>query len=124
MRECKACCPKGSCWPGHLDFSKLMPYQKACAWCNGTKQVSDEVAEVYTRLASESGLLSVRANSLAAQAIDAENIWEQMRNKKRPKNISEAEWQKELLNRNAAAIRAREEAAIALKEKYEQDRGK
>lgn len=114
MQECQACRPKGSRWPGYLDFSRLMPYQKTCCWCCGTKQVTSEVAEVYQRLANEPGILSIRAVTLASIAIDAENAWQQMRGKKRPKNLSEPEWQKELLNRNAAAIKAKQEADDAL----------
>lgn len=113
MQECQACRSKGSRWPGHLDFSRLMPYQKSCPWCNGTKQVTSEVAGVFDRLVSESGVLTTRAVTLTAIAIDAENAWQQVRGKKRPKHLSEPEWQKELLNKSAAVANAKQEAELA-----------
>jgi len=104
--KCEACCLKGPGWPVHLDFSNLATYQKCCPWCSGTKEVTVEVAEVFLRLQTQPGVLSVRFHSLMSRAYDAKNAWDNLRTKKRPKGESEIGWANTLKHAEESAHEA------------------
>jgi hypothetical protein len=106
-----------------LDFSKLAPYQQCCDWCNGTKEVTAEVALVYTRLKNQRGLLSVRASTLRARALETKNAWEAIQKKKRPKGHSEDDWAAMLVRTENAAKIAHDDALQAIAELEESEKG-
>lgn len=114
MVKCEACCSKGPAWPGYLDFYNLMPYQGCCAWCNGTKEVTPEVAAVYYRLKTQPGLLSVRVTTLVSRATEAKKAWAEARKKKRPKGHSEIDWAAMLERTEQAAKMAHANALDAI----------
>lgn len=93
MEPCQACLPKEPAWPAHLDFSNLAPYQKECPWCQGTREVTAEVACVYIRLKQDRGILSTRYNTLTARSLEAEMAAQEMQKRNRPRNISKQDWQ-------------------------------
>lgn len=113
MEICQACAPKGPAWPVHLDFSNLAPHQSCCPWCNGTKQVTSEVAEVHRRLSSDSGLLSIRANTLVSRALEVEAIAKEVQRKKRPHGFNEFKWAQMVANAVKKAVQARNDATEA-----------
>ena len=126
MENCEACSPKGSAWPSYLDFSVLSPYQKCCAWCNGTKVVTSEVAAVYHRLKTQPGLLNVRVITLVSRACDARKAWAEVQKKKRPKGYSEIDWAEMLkkTEQTAKVISAEALDAILEERKAKEDVGR
>lgn len=119
--ECQACMDKGPGWPGHLDFANLAPHQACCAWCGGSRQVVREVAEVFERLIRQPSLLSVRAITLTARAIESRNNWTALQHKKRPKGQNENEWNSFLSRTKTAAEQAELDARNAVKQALENE---
>lgn len=124
MVECEGCRPKGPDWPRYLDYASLASYQTCCAWCGGTKQVTEEVAAVYARLKTPT-LVSIRAISLMSRLIDTEKAWADLQKRRRPRDLSKSEWEAILLKTKKAAETALDDAIEAVWEaqKYGQGYG-
>lgn len=90
---------------------KKPPHEGACVWCNDTRQVSDDVAEVQKRMRRRN-LPNILTN-LEHTAFSAKEFWKELRKKKRPKGFSEVEWTKNMVRAEQNSKSAHADAIAA-----------
>lgn len=104
MKKCTECSNQKSPFPN----------QGPCVWCNDTREVSSEVAEVLERIRIEN--LPAIVRECEQNAFTAKEAWKEFRKKKRPKGFNEVIWAQ---NRKAVEQRAKTTHADALKVRWE-----